>query len=167
MAQIQVRGLAELSKRLRELPDAIAGKGGGPLRYATFQAAKVIKVQAIANAPEDTGKLKANIVTARQRKNPKGREGYFIEVRRKRKHYARTRANVRKGKVGKTYEQRDAYYGMMVELGYTRSDGIKVPANPFMRNAFESKGEQAVYAFRDSFRKGIDMAVKKLTKGKP
>lgn len=161
MAQIQVRGLAELYKRLRELPDAIAGKGGGPLRYAIFQAAKVIKVQAIANAPEDTGKLKANIVTARQRKNPKGREGYYIEVRRKRKHYARTRQNVRKGNVGKTYEQRDAYYGMFLEFGTER-----MPARPFMRPAFESKKEEAAMTFRTAFARGLDMAVKKQTKGK-
>lgn len=159
--QIRVEGLSELSRRLKELPDAIAGKGGGPLRYAIFQAAKVIKAQAIANAPVDTGKLKANIVTARQRKNPKGREGYFIEVRRKRKHYARTRANVRKGKVGKTYEQRDAYYGMFIEFGTER-----MPARPFMRPAFESKKEEAAMTFRTAFARGIEMAVAKLTKGR-
>jgi HK97 gp10 family phage protein len=161
MAQIRVEGLAELSRRLRELPDAIAGKGGGPLRYAIFQAAKVIKDQAIANAPEDTGLLKKNIVTARQRKNPRGREGYFIEVRRKRRHYANTRANVRKGKVGKTYDVRDAYYGMMIEFGTQN-----MPAQPFMRPAFESKKEQAAMQFRESFAKAIEMAVRKLTRGK-
>jgi HK97 gp10 family phage protein len=159
VATIRVEGLAELGRRLRELPKAIAGKGGGPLRYAIFQAAKVIKAQAIANAPEDTGRLKANIVTARMRKTPEGREGYYIEVRRKRRHYARTSANRRKGRVGKTYETRDAYYGMFIEFGTERN-----PARPFMRPAFDAKKEQAAYAFRDALKKGIEMAVRKMNK---
>lgn len=154
---IKVMGLAELSRRLKELPMHISGKGGGPLRYAVFQAAKVIKSQAIANAPVDTGLLKKNIVTARQRKNPKGREGYFIEVRRKRRHYANTKANVRKGRVGKTYDQRDAFYGMFIEFGTYRTH-----ARPFMRPAYEQKKEEALVVFRDSFARGINMAVAKM-----
>lgn len=157
MSQMRVEGLAELSKALKALPAEIAGKGGGPLRRAIYQAAKLIKDQAIANAPVDTGNLKKNIVTARVRKNPHGREGYYVEVRRKRRHYARTRANVRAGRVGKTYSVTDAYYGMMVEFGTE-----KMSPRPFMRPAFESKKQQAAVVFRDELTKAIEAAVKKV-----
>jgi HK97 gp10 family phage protein len=106
----------------------------------------------------DTGNLRDNIVAARRRKSPPGTEGYYIEVRRKRRKYANTRANRRKKRAGMSYETMgEAYYGMFVELGTA-----KMPAQPFLRPAFESKKVEAVETFRVEFAKAIDAAAKKV-----
>ena len=156
--QIKVEGLAELAKALKALPAEIAGKNGGPLRRAIGRAAVVIRDDARRRAPVDTGNLRDNIIAVRKRKSPQGTEGYFVEVRRKRRKYANTRANRRKGRVGKTYENLgEAYYGMFVELGTA-----KMPAQPFLRPAFESKKTEAVETFRVELAKGIEQAAKKV-----
>lgn len=159
MTTIEVKGLKELSIALRALPRELASKGGGPLRSAIFQAAKVIRDEAIRRAPERTGNLKRNIVAARMRKTKQGTQGYFVEVRRKKRKYAATKANVRTGKAGKSYDVREAYYGMMVELGTE-----KMPAQPFLRPAFESKKLEAVAKFREAFAAAIQRAAKKVAK---
>lgn len=156
--QIKVEGLAELAKALKALPAEIAGKNGGPLRKAIGRAAVVIRDDARRRAPVDTGNLRDNIIAVRKRKSPQGTEGYFVEVRRKRRKYANTRANRRKGRVGKTYENLgEAYYGMFVELGTA-----KMPDQPFLRPAFESKKAEAVETFRVELAKGIEQAAKKV-----
>lgn len=156
--QIKVEGLAELAKALKALPPEIAGKNGGPLRRAIGRAAVVIRDDARRRAPVDTGNLRDNIIAVRKRKSPQGTEGYFVEVRRKRRKYANTRANRRKGRVGKTYENLgEAYYGMFVELGTA-----KMPAQPFLRPAFESKKAEAVETFRVELAKGIEQAARKV-----
>jgi HK97 gp10 family phage protein len=156
--QIKVEGLAELAKALKALPPEIAGKNGGPLRKAIGRAAVVIRDDARRRAPVDTGNLRDNIIAVRNRKSPQGTEGYFIEVRRERRKYVNTRANRRKRRVGKTYEiLGEAYYGMFIELGT-----VKMPAQPFLRPAFESKKVEAVETFRVEFAKAIDAAAKKV-----
>jgi HK97 gp10 family phage protein len=156
--QIKVEGLAELAKALKALPPEIAGKNGGPLRKAIGRAAVVIRDDARRRAPVDTGNLRDNIVAVRNRKSPQGTEGYYIEVRRKRRKYANTRANRRKGRVGMNYETMgEAYYGMFVELGTA-----KMPPRPFLRPAFESKKVEAVETFRVELAKGIEQAAKKV-----
>src|SRR5690606_30331566 len=156
--QIKVEGLAELAKALKALPAEIAGKNGGPLRRAIGRAAVVIRDDARRRAPVDTGNLRDNIIAVRKRKSPQGTEGYFVEVRRKRRKYANTRANRRKKRAGMSYETMgDAYYGMFVELGTA-----KMPAQPFLRPAFESKKTEAVETFRVELAKGIEQAAKKV-----
>lgn len=155
--QIKIEGLAELAKRLRELPSELSGKNGGPLRKAIGRASVVIRDEARRLAPVDTGNLRDNIIAVRKRKSPQGNEGYFIEVRRKRRKYANTRANRRKQRAGMTYESMgEAYYGMFIELGTA-----KMPAQPFLRPAFESKKVEAVEVFRAEFAKAIAKAEKK------
>lgn len=156
--QIKVEGLAELAKALKALPPEIAGKNGGPLRKAIGRAAVVIRDDARRRAPVDTGNLRDNIISVRKRKSPQGTEGYFVEVRRKRRKYANTRANRRKKRAGMNYETMgEAYYGMFVELGTAKS-----PAQPFLRPAFESKKVEAVETFRVELAKGIERAAQKV-----
>jgi HK97 gp10 family phage protein len=162
--QIKVEGLAELAKALKALPPEISGKNGGPLRKAIGRAAVVIRDDARRRAPVDTGNLRDNIIAARRRKSPPGTEGYYIEVRRKRRKYANTRANRRKGRAGMSYETMgEAYYGMFVELGTEKELGTaRMQAQPFLRPAFESKKVEAVETFRVEFAKAIDAAAKKV-----
>jgi HK97 gp10 family phage protein len=156
--KLEIKGLAELSRRLKALPPEIAGKNGGPLRKAIGRAAVVIQNEAKKRVPVDTGVLKDNIVAARNRKSAQGTEGYYVEVRRKSRRFGNTRRNRQKGRVGQSYTyDGQAYYGMMVELGTQH-----MRAQPFLRPAFEAKKEEAATVFRMELSKAIDAAVRKL-----
>lgn len=156
--QLKVEGLAELAKALSELPQELSGKNGGPLRKAIGRAAVVIRDEARRRAPVRSGVLRENIVAARHRKSKQGNEGYFVEVRRKKRRYANTKANRQKGRVGGVYSYAgEAYYGMMVELGTKH-----MRARPFLRPAFEAKKVEAAEVFRAEFAKAIAAAAKKV-----
>lgn len=151
-----ITGLDETLKALRALPKAISGKGGGPLRKALFAAAKVIKAEVIARAPEDTGLLKQSIATFRDRRPDGGvAEHYTIGVRKLRRKYALTKANVRKRRVGKSYSVAGAaYYAKFLEFGTS-----KMAARPFFRPAFEAKKVEAAEVFARELAKQVDKAV--------
>ncbi len=160
-AEIELQGLAELSAALKQLPRELSSRNGGPLRAALAQAAKVIRDQAQAMAPQDSGLLKREIrmVRARDPGSVGANEQYLVGVRRgKRIKYADTRENRRKRRVGKKYQDPGrAYYWRFLEFGTER-----MAARPFLRPAFEAKKEEAAMRFRDSLREGIQRAVKKV-----
>jgi HK97 gp10 family phage protein len=162
-AEVNMASLRELGQTLKQLPKEISGKGGGPLRKALAEAAKVIHAEAQALAPEDTGLLKREIRMVRA-KNPAATgatEHYVVGVRRgKRKKYANTRENRRARRVGKTYQDESrAYYWRFIEFGTERQ-----PARPFLRPAFESKKREALNRFETSLREGVQAAVRKVAK---
>lgn len=143
---VEVKGLRELAAALRALPRELGAKGGGPLRAAIFQSAKLIRDEARRLAPEDTGNLKRNVIAARMRKVRQGTEGYFVEGRRK-----------KRGKRKASAKLNDAYYAMMIELGTE-----KMKSQPFIRPAFESTKHAAVEAFRKAFAAAIARAAAKV-----
>lgn len=163
---VKVSGLAETVAALKNLPVALSGKNGGPIRKASFQAAKVIEEEAERLSPHDTGRLERNIIKMRDR-NPKGTPGrptelYHVGVRGGGKFGARVRGNARRKvlkaggtaaeafKAGRSVEK-DAYYWWFVENG-TR----KMAARPYLRPAFEAKKEEAVKVFAEVLKKAVD-----------
>lgn len=168
---VRVEGLAEIGKRLRALPPELGSKGGGPLRYALFQAAKVIRNEAVAivqakthtDSNMDGVRLIDNIITKRDR-NPKASgatERYGIGMRGGTRQYANTRRN-RGTRAGQKYRTAGkVFYGRFIELGTS-----KMPARPFLRPALASKGEEAVHAFRAAFLKSVERAERKLARQK-
>lgn len=58
---VRVEGLAEVTAALRALPSEFASKNGGPVRVALARAANLIKEEAIARAPRDSGNLAQQI----------------------------------------------------------------------------------------------------------
>lgn len=155
MAEVKVVGLESTIAALRALPAEFASKNGGPIRTALFAAAKVIKQEAINNAPEGEGtprpgNIRKNIIAVRDR-NPRRQnnavERYIITVRTKRMAKGSNRLfQILKGG--------DAWYAFMVEFGTS-----KQPAQRFMTRAYEAKAAEALAAFEQALRKGVDGAV--------
>lgn len=169
---VRVEGLAEIGKRLRALPPALGSKGGGPLRYALFKAAQVIRDEAVVIVKSKTKTdsnmdgilLSENIVTKRDR-NPQRHgvtERYTIGMKGGTRRYADTKRNRGKRRAGQKYRTAGAvWYGRMIELGTS-----KMPARPFLRPALASKGGKAVQVFRDILLKRVEAAERKLSRMK-
>lgn len=168
---VRVEGLREIGNRLRALPPELGSKGGGPLRYALFQAAKVIRDEAVvivkAKTKTDSNKdgvlLSENIVTKRNSRPPAGvTEQYAIGMRGGTRRYANTRRNRGKGRAGQKYRTAgQVWYGRMIELGTS-----KMAALPFLRPALQSKGMEAVAEFKRNFLKAVERAEAKLARMK-
>lgn len=165
---VRVEGLREIGNRLRALPPALGSKGGGPLRYAIFQAAKVIRDEAVvivkAKTKTDSNMdgvlLSENIVTKRNRRPPPGTEQYAVGMKGGTRRYANTSRNRGKRRAGEVYRTAGAvWYGRMIELGTS-----KMRARPFLRPALAAKGMEAVKEFQRNFLKAVERAERKLAK---
>ncbi len=155
----KLEGLKETVAALKALPAQFASKNGGPIRKAMVAAAKPMRDAVIAKVPIDTGNLRANIYIYRDR-NPQSigaTERFIIGVRGKKAKYARTRLNVRLGRVGKNYRLAgDAFYWRFVEFGTEKQS-----AQPFLRPAFEEGKVRFVGDFAEQMRKGVEAAVQR------
>jgi HK97 gp10 family phage protein len=149
---VKVEGLAELERALTQLPKKVQDR---PLRQAMNAGAQVIKRQAISNAEpfRDTGTLRRNIIVSRSnRQSRNGRQVYFVLVRTKRKKYADTRSNRRKGIVGRSYNvQGDAFYWRFLEFGT-----VKFKATRFFTRAFEERKGAALDVIKSKMKESID-----------
>lgn len=159
---IKVEGLQQLGESLRGLAREVQQKAA---RAATAAAARVIRKAAQANAPVDSGALKAGIVIKRI---PPGESSLTSEhivtvsTRQMRKYAAKSRAaivelegpirsvnvNGRKVRNQKLLARKeefedlgDFFYAKFLEFGT-----VKMPARPFMQPAFAQNKSQAVEA---------------------
>lgn len=137
---MRIEGLQELAAAMRELPQRV---GRNALRAAVNAGASVIKKEATARAPKDTGALKANLYQKQIReKSGDMQQTFYVGVRKGVAKYANNAANKRSGKAGKAYkDDGTTFYWKFLEFGTS-----KMQARPFMRPAFELQKEQAVKA---------------------
>jgi len=155
---MQLEGFKELAAALRELPERIARNG---LRAAVNAGSTVIKKQAIANAPEDTGALKANLYQKqiREQSGPM-QQTFYVGVRKGVAKYANNAANKRSGKAGKTYkDEGTTFYWRFLEFGTS-----KMAPRPFLRPAFETQKESAVKAIGEKLDERIQKHARDLAK---
>lgn len=147
--RVKVTGLVELGRRMRELSDDIQKK----VSYQAVAAgARVIKANAISRAPisdqphqlgakkgqvVQPGNLRRNIIIKRI---PQGQS----------EHDAEYIVGVRHGK---GVAPHDAFYFRFVEFGT-----VNMPAQPFLRPAFDSQKQVAVNKMKDILRKRIEKA---------
>ncbi len=115
----KVQGLAELVRNLEAMPEVIRNKAVGK---GTKEGAKIIQQAAISLAPEDSGRLKQNIVV-RERKDTIFDSEHQVVIRAQ----------------GKADNPRNSFYAYFLEYGTS-----KMAAKPFMRPAFEQNKESAV-----------------------
>lgn len=160
---VRIEGLEGVMKTLRQLPDEIAGKNGGPVRTALRRAGVVIQKQALANVDriiatpnlgmtdDSTGHLRKNIKVSRA-KMPAGVKGERQIVRvLKNKPYSPPRA--------KKEQVTASQVGAMLESGTERRTAM-----PWMRPAFDAKKEEAVRVFQTDLLKAIEHVQKKLAR---
>lgn len=94
---VTITGIIELDKKLSEMKDSLVNQGA---RKATREVGKMVRDQAKALAPEDTGELVASItVRAAKLKRRKGSVGVSVG-----------------NKLGHAFKG-DAFYGGMMEFG--------------------------------------------------
>lgn len=158
----KVHGLAELKQALEKLPLEIQGK---VLQGAVNSAAALIKNRAIDLAPEgESGNLKRAIYQRTLRGLPPQNARVWIGVRRGTiRQNIRMGAMVRAGKMTREQYQKvrsnQAAYGQFVEFGT-----VKQRPKPFMRPAVHELRVQAVERMRDTLKKRIESAARKLYK---
>lgn len=156
MSTVKIEGLAELQRRLKELPERI---GTNVVRRSVYAAAALIRDDARQRAPEwhgdvseghpPPGTLKKAIyvkyISERSRNN---RVVYFVGVRHGKKHQH----------VGKNDVSRDAYYWRWVEF----QQGHSPNSVAYMRPAFDAKQNAAVQIIKETLAAGISEEVAKL-----
>lgn len=157
MAELQnIAGLRELQQALKELPQNIAKN---VLRGAVNAGASVIKKEAASRAPVYTGSVTAG-------HPPPGtlrRAVYQKSIRELSNNVKQTAfVGVRKGKQFQKQGKKgnlsqDAFYARFVEFGTS-----KMPAQPFIRPAFEAKKNDAVEAIKAYLAKRIPDEIAKL-----
>jgi len=134
MADIEIKGIDELLKNLRKLPERVQNR---VVVGAIRASAKPLISEARARVPVNTGNLKKSIgVTKRRSKN---------------KNIIHFSVSPRKG--GKY----NGFYGHFLEFGTS-----KMSARPFLRPAFEAKGEETIEAAKQYMAKRIDKELSKL-----
>lgn len=121
---VHVSGFEEINEAMRKLEERASGSA---LRNAASAGAEVIRAEAEARAPRDTGALA---------------EG--VTEQPKRLQIGRAQIDVGPG--------RDEWYGKLLEKGTS-----KMPAKPWLRPAFVAKREEAVAKVREVLRKALGL----------
>jgi len=141
-------GFKEFAKALRELGPRVGRKH---LRASTAKGAAVIRKEARALAPVDTGEMRKDIQIKRERTSGDNVASYSVYTRGgKRSRLAGKARNVDK----------DSFYWKFVEFGT-----VRMAAQPFMRPAFEAKKEEAVDALGAELDKRIQKEATDLARG--
>lgn len=140
---VKVDGLRALGERMRKLSADVALKSA---RSATAAGAGVIKKRAKANITRnpsvDRGDLLKAVITKRL---PRGQTDMTSE------HIVTVRGRGKKKKDGSV--QASAPHGHLVEFGT-----VNMPAEPYLRPAFDQGKEEAARAIADRLRKRIEKA---------
>ena len=158
--EMQLSGLDGVLETLKKLPPEVVSKSGGPVKSALRKGAQVIQREAalnIARATDilgsddhtSTGLLLKSLIVSRG-KAPLSGKGERYLVRIKRNTYQR------KGKAVTTLKT-----AQLLEYGSSLQ-----PAEPWLRPAFNTKAPQAIRTIEAELLKGIDRAIRKVSKGK-
>lgn len=137
---VKVEGLRELGERMKGLTEDMNNRIA---RSATAAGAVVIRKAAQQKVPVDTGNLRKNVIVKRI---PRGEAQLTSE------HIV----TVRRGKLTKKQKGsglQDAYYGTFVEYGTA-----KMPAQPFLRPAFDQQKGAATESIKDRIEKRLTKA---------
>ena len=130
---------------------------------ATRAAASVVAKEAREKVPVDTGLLKKSIGIAKAKKSdtPKDVIKFYVVPKTKINFTAK---GVVSGQAVKVKTKTTAYHAHFVEFGYTTVNGKYIPAQPFLRPAYENAGNKTVQAFQQYALKRVDKEVKKLSR---
>lgn len=119
------------------------------LNEAARAGAEVLRSAVEENAPERTGKLKRNIIVLGRKSGP-GEAVAGVHIRGT--NPAGTNSDV----TTKGTSRNNAYYWRFIEMGTS-----KMPANPFVRPAYDTNQELAAQAGFDRLNAAIDEVLSK------
>ena len=125
-------GINELKRVMRRLPARMETR---VLASATAAAATVIRKEMEETAPADTGRLRRSIRTKRARKSDSPAHGVRYRIA----------------------ALRSAFHGAILERGTA-----DIPANPWMRRAYDNARDQAIRRWVDVGAKAVIREAKKL-----
>ena len=149
---LKVLGLKELSSQLDALPLRVAQR---ILGKAVSAGARIVREEAIARAPVDTGALRSQIFTKRERSESAYEKTTIVGVKNGLARYGNTAANRRMNRAGKEYKvDGKTFYWKFLEFGTH-----KMKAHPFLRPAFDEKQWEAVRVIQESLEKNLDKAI--------
>ncbi|KQQ89925.1 hypothetical protein ASF77_23390 [Massilia sp. Leaf139] len=148
---MNVEGFKELAENLKKLGPRLAKNG---LRAATSAGAALIRNEARNLAPVDTGEMKRDIQIKREREV---RGGELVTA----SYSVYTRGGKKSRLSGKARNvDKDSFYWKFVEFGTA-----KMPAQPFMRPAFDAKKVAAVEAIGEKLDERIQAHAADLGRG--
>lgn len=168
MAQNEIEGLGPVLDNFKKINNPRKQKNTAT--RAARKAMNIVRKAAADNAkaiddPESPNRIWKNIVTRSGRTRGTGTVLMRVGVRGGAQQYAKTKANVRKGRAGKTYATAgskknpggDTWYWRFVELG---RPSVGQPARPFLRialwNNTERVNDEFATFFGDEITKELD-----------
>ncbi len=171
--EMKISGLEGLLDLLKNLPEEVVSKNGGPVKAALKDGAYVIHKEAItrldavvsnqttADGRLSTGLLQNNVIVSRGKK-PFGSNGERYLVRVRRKTYNRAAERNAEGRKAK----KEAAVTTLKTAQILEYGSSKQPKEPWLRPAFLSKAEEAIKVTTDSLVKRLDKVVAKLARKK-
>ena len=139
---IKLEGGKEIHRALMRMEAKVARK---ITKRALRAGTKVIRDQAVANAPSDTGRMKKAMIVRAARKRKRGEASFNVMFDTKKYPELITRTAG-----GKRF-----FYPAVVEYGTATR-----PAKAFMRRAWDSRKMDALRVIMRAFRGGLDDAAR-------
>ena len=152
-AKFEMKGLKELNKELKRLPEDFRTKA---LNGATAAATRHLRDLAIAKAPSDTGNLKTAIKAFKAPKKEQYSKWVSIQ-----------KVGIKKGKItiltrGKKRRTKSAYYALYIEEGGSKMKGDNI--QPFIRPAFLQGRAESIRIFTKILDKKIAFYQRKIAR---
>lgn len=155
MAEFEVKGLAELKRKLDQIPRDIAKK---LLRRGVGTAAGEAKRAAQGLAPYRTGVLKRSAIVKFDRTQSNATQAVFLVTFRRGKKLQAGAAIGKRGKVRRT--SADAFYASWVEFGHKDRGGGDVQGKRFLTRSFVQGQFRYIATIERVIREGFEDAVR-------
>ena len=140
-------GLQDIARDLQTLSKAENNK---VLRDSTRAGAEVLRQEVIDRAPEQTGKLKKNVVVVTQKSRRRGEIASGVHIRGVNPQTGNSDTPM------KASNTRNAFYWRFVQLGPSTAT-----AHPFVRTAFDTRMEEAAQVAMQRMNQAIDEVLAK------
>ena len=132
MSDVEISGMDEILKKLKILPDRVQKN---VLTGAIRASAKPMIKEARSLVPKDKGTLKKSIGVVKRRSKDKKIVQFSVAPLKK----------------------KGGWYAHFIEFGT-----VKMPSHPFMRPAFEKKGNESIDEAKKYMTKRVDKEIAKL-----
>lgn len=144
----KLEGMKDLERSFKRL-------GKVPQKHVTASARKgmnIVRREARANAPVETGELKKGIILRGERSRVKAKKVYRVVFDPKMNHVFQKKNNA--GKI-------TGYYPVSQEYGYFAKNGRYIPGYRFIHNALNNNTQKVAKTIVSEMKKKIDQEIAK------